>query len=58
MMEGFEDIHITPIHVTGFDYTGCDGNLSLCWSHDRLSDCLDVTFKKKISGIPRPANYT
>ena len=47
MMGGFADIYIIFIRVTGFDYTDCNGNLSICWSHDRHSGCLKASFEEK-----------
>ena len=59
MMGSFTDKHITPIHVTEFNYSGLSGNLPIHWFHDKHVGCLKVTFKEKTAyGEPRLANHT
>ncbi|XP_071467345.1 endogenous retrovirus group K member 113 Env polyprotein-like isoform X1 [Marmota flaviventris] len=47
MMGGFTDTHITPNHVTRFNYSGYSAQLPLCWSHDKHAGCLKVSFEEK-----------
>nr|XP_040124994.1 spindle and kinetochore-associated protein 2 isoform X2 [Ictidomys tridecemlineatus]XP_040124995.1 spindle and kinetochore-associated protein 2 isoform X2 [Ictidomys tridecemlineatus] len=44
MMGGFTDTHITPNHVTRFNFSGYSAPLSLCWSHDKHAGCLKLSF--------------
>ncbi|XP_058435538.1 endogenous retrovirus group K member 19 Env polyprotein-like [Marmota monax] len=59
MMGGFTDTHITPNHVTRFNYSGYSAQLPLCWSQDKHAGCLKVSFEEKTAiGRPRLTNYS